>query len=155
MSAGFEKETKSSTAKSLIGALSGLGAGFIFMFLGLVALSNATARVPSSEVVRPLREALEADLMSVERSSFHLSPDGTTLSFKARTASNEHKISYRVDGETNLVAREHGDVRRRMATLPGARFRSNNGLIVLTWRTPTGEARCSWAVDRWARGSKP
>lgn len=154
MSAGFEKETKSSTAKSLIGALSGLGAGFVFMFLGLVALSNATARVPSSEVVRTLREAVEADLMSVERSSFHLSPDGTTLSFKTRTTSGEHKISYRVEGETNLVVREQGDIKRRMASLPGARFRSNKGLIVLTWRTPAGEARCSWAVDRWARGGR-
>ena len=67
MSIGFEKETKTSIVKSLLGAFSGLGAGFVLLFLGLAALANARSVIHSSESVRPIREQLEADQQKKDR----------------------------------------------------------------------------------------
>ncbi len=155
MSQGFEKETRASAAKSLVGALTGLGAGFVFMFLGLAALSNARATVYGSELVRPVRDTLESDLISAERRSFQLSADGKSLKFRTLATGGGHQLSYLVDPASGAIRREEDGVGRHLATLPSPRFRSQNGLIVLSWKTSDGEARCSWAVDRWvSRGGK-
>lgn len=154
MSQGFEKESKTSVAKSLVGALTGLGAGFVFMFLNLAALSNARAIVHGSAIVRPVRDTLESDLMTADRRSFQLSSDGKTLRFRTSPAHGEHKLGYLVDPVTGVIRREQDGVSRHLATLPSSRFRSQNGMIVLSWKTSEGEARCSWALDRWVSGGK-
>lgn len=154
MSQGFEKETKTSIVKSLLGAFSGLGAGFVLLFLGLAALANARSVVHSSEIVRPVREQLEADLMSALRPSFQLASDGKTLRFQVQTESGVEKLSYFVDDKTGSVRRDVNGVGRHLVTLPSATFRSQNGMLVLSWRAREGQARCSWAIDRWATRPK-
>ncbi len=154
MSQGFEKETKLSTAKSLVGALLGLSAGFLFMFLGLTVMTNARLLVHSSQAIRPVQELLEADLTSVDRKSIQLSSDGRTLRFRTTNGTSTQKLAYLVDAEKGVLHRESDEGARYLGTFPSARFSSQDGLIVLRWKSPSGETRRSWALDRWVARKK-
>lgn len=150
MSQGFEKETTVSTAKSLVGALLALSAGFVFMFLGLTAMTNARLSVHSSEAIRPIQELLDNDLMSIDRKSIQLSSDGKILRFRTTVGGSVEKLAYLIDPQNGVLHRESEAGARYLGTFPSARFSSQDGLIVLRWKASSGETRCSWALDRWA-----
>ena len=154
MSQGFEKETKSSTAKSLLGALLALSSGFLFMFVGLTGMTRARLSVHTSESVRPVQESLDADLLAVERTSFQLSKDGKVLRFRSISSNEPQKIAYVIDTDSGALRRDSESGPRYLGAFPAAQFSSQDGLLVLRWKTPNGDARCSWAIERFPAGRK-
>lgn len=148
MSQRFEKETAASTAKSLMGALVALGSGFIFLFLGLVAVTASTAGAERESGLAVIRKSLEADLLAWQ-GEISVSEDRSMLRLRppARAGQSE-EITYKIVGETGDVVRAVGGQSRKLARLQRPRFESGGGLLRLRW----GESgRMSLAIDRWSR----
>ena len=155
MSASFEKETAASTAKSLIGALMALGAGFIFLFLGLVAVSASSQQANDSHPARVLQQALQRDLLTYQMGSLSVSKDQTVLKFRNQPAGKPaDEVSYKIAPDSGEVLRVRGGESQRMAKLTGTRFESSGELLLLHWKGAAGTHKTSWALNRWAKGSR-
>lgn len=155
MSASFDKETTASTAKSLIGALMALGAGFIFMFLGLVAVSANSQQANDSHPARVLQQALQSDLLTYQRGSLSVSKDQTVLKFRNQPAGKPaEEVTYKVAPNSGEVSRVRGGESQKMAKLADIRFESSAGLLLLHWKGAVGTHKTSWALNRWPKGSR-
>jgi hypothetical protein len=146
MSQSFEKETSGSTFKSLVGALIALGSGFVFMFLGLVAVNASSHEQEGDRTARVLVQALSADLLAHEVGSVQVSKDHKTLKFRLQS----QQVTYRVLPDSGRVDRVFGGTTRMVANLKDVRFESASGLLRLFWLAPDGKARNIWALKRWA-----
>lgn len=151
MSAEFEKETASSTGKSLFGALVALGSGFVFMFLGLVAVTGSTQAIEGDPSIRRAVRLLQDDVFASLPGSLFVSPEKNRLRLKRVDEAGETvEVLYSIEPETATVTRSIGDDRKRVAKLSRARFETADGLVHLVWSGPGGERRASWALHRWA-----
>jgi hypothetical protein len=146
MSADFEKETATSTAKSLVGALVALGSGFVFMVMGMVAITANNARLEGDKSARAVVQRIQADVLSCQAGAVQVAAD--KASFSLRTPSGE--VAYKVT-QTGDVTRVAGATNQRLARLKGASFDSANGLLRMTWASANGQARASWALHRWGK----
>lgn len=146
MSASFEKETTSSTAKSLVGALVALGSGFIFMFLGLAAVTASSAQAEGEKSVRALVLALETDLLSYQ-GGISVSNDQKLLKFKRQGPGTVEEITYKVSGDSGEVTRVLGGEIQKLAKLDNPRFDSNGSLLRLRWGQ---NGKFTRALFRWS-----
>lgn len=151
MSGGFERETAASTAKSLVGALIALGAGFAFMFLGLVSVTASSEEAEGDRAARLLVQTLQSDLMTYQGGSFQLSTDRAKIRFRGLSQAKPVEIVYQVRPDSRDVTRSVGGEEKRLARLSNLKFSSSDGLLRLNWQSPRGEGRCSLALRRWAR----
>lgn len=152
MSGSFEKETTSSTAKSLIGALVALGSGFVFMFLGLVAVTATSEQADDARSARLVQQALQDDLLAYQVGSVSVSKDRTVLKFRSQPPGKPvTEITYKVLADASEVSRLEGGQTKKLAKLPGARFESNGGMLRLHWKGSDGNLKASWALNRWPR----
>ena len=153
MSGSFEKETTASTAKSLVGALMALGAGFVFMFLGLVAVSANSQQANDSRQARVLQQSLQSDLLTYQAGSLSVSKDQSVLKFRSQQAGKPaSEITYKVLPDSNEVSRVQGGQSQKVVKLAGTRFESSGGLLRLHWKGSSGAHRVSWALGRWTKG---
>jgi hypothetical protein len=150
MSAIFEKETTASTAKSLVGALVALGSGFVFLFLGLVAVTADNVRAEGDREISPLVQALDADLTAYH-GGFSLSADGRTLSFTRYVGPEEKKVTYNIIEKTGEVSRVMGEDKRKLARLANPRFELQKTLLRLRYGQ---NGRVSLAVRRFLGGKE-
>jgi hypothetical protein len=155
MSRSFEKETTSSTAKSLLGALIALGSGFIFMFLGLVVVTASGEKVEGERSARTLVSALQSDLLAYQSGTASVSADQKVLKFRRLgTGSAGVEVTYKVIPESGEVARIVGASSQKVAKVKSLRFEVSTGLLRLYWTSGSGEVKSSWALDRW-KGKGP
>lgn len=152
MSGGFEKETTASTAKSLVGALVALGAGFVFMFLGLVSVTASSDLAEGDRSARVLLQTLQSDLMSYQPGTFQLSADRAKIRFQGLRDGKPAEVVYQALPEVNDVTRSVAGDQQRLARLSDLKFSTSDGLLKLTWRSNHAEGRCSLALNRWGKG---
>lgn len=155
MSTGFEKETTASTAKSLVGALMALGAGLVFMFLGLVTVTASSTKAQGDQSAQALIESLQADLMAYQAGSLQVSKDQKILKFRRQGDGQPEEITYKVTPDSGEIFRSIGAEGQKLGKLSNARFENAGELVRLTWLAPTGESKASWALNRWRAKEKP
>ena len=152
MSPAFDKETAATTAKSLFGALIALGAGFIFMFCGLVAVTASNQTLEGDPLPRRAVSGLRNDLLSSVPGTVRVSAEQNILTFQRYSDSGPQvEIIYTVDPSSGEVSRSIDGETRRVANLSKARFEHTAGEVRLIWASTTGEKRASWALSRWVR----
>jgi hypothetical protein len=155
MSTSFEKETTASTAKSLVGALVALGAGFVFMFLGLVTVTASSTKAQGDQSAQALVGSLQSDLIAYQAGSVQISKDQKTLKFRRQGDGKPEEITYKVTPDSGEVFRSVGAEGQKLGKLSEVRFENAGGLVRLYWRSPTGESKASWALNRWQGKEKP
>ncbi len=153
MSGVFEKETTGSTAKSLLGALVALGAGFIFMFLGLVSVTASSDRAEGDRAARLLLQTLQADLMTYQQGTFQISADRGKIRFQGLSQGKPVEIVYQAIPEAKDVTRSVNGEAQRLARLSEVKFSSGDGLLKLQWKSGHGDGQCRFALRRWGKSS--
>lgn len=156
MSQSYESETAASTAKSLVGALSALGAGFVFMFLALIALTTNATRTRGDDTARPVMSALQDDVLALEPSTLQLAEDGKRLKFRRSSGGGMEPVEvvYQIAGVAGEVTRESEGTSHSLAKLKGGHFGTASGLLRLNWVSASGNRKAHWALLRWGKGGK-
>lgn len=150
MSQGFERETTASTAKSLLGALVALGSGFIFMVMGMVAVTANNVKVEGDKSARSLVRTVQNDMLSLDIGGVQVAPDKKSLKLHVTSpGSPSTQVVYRV-GEVGDITRAVGESNQKLARLKGASFELSGKLLRLSWTAADGPAKASWATGRWS-----
>lgn len=154
MSSTFDKETTSSTARSLVGALIALGSGFLFMFLGLAAVTARSAQAEADLAGRLAVEQLQRDLLENGALPLEAQPDGRVLrlSLPGATPDEVSWVSYRLSEDEQLW-RESDQQRRRLGTFPKGRFQVSDRFVRFFWFGSGAQQHATWGRHRWGEGS--
>lgn len=150
MSLDLDTATRTSTAKSLVGALLALGGGVVFMFLGLVSVTKDDALTEQSVEIQALTSVLSADLLSCKPGTIQVSSDHRRIRFRrALPQEGEREVLYEVEKSTGHVIRRVADNHRLLAKVINPTFANLDGVLQLKWHAPGGPMTWSWAIERF------
>ena len=152
MSHDVERETTSSTAKSLFAALLALGAGFLFLFSALVTtIGDAGSVYDDDSAVKALGRMVRSDLIDLVPGSLKISADARELTFSVN-APEPQQVHYRFDSKSGEVFREQkGQTLKKIGRVESLAFARDAGLLSIEWSTTHDTIRRTWALDRWTR----
>lgn len=158
MSQDLERETTASTVWSLVGALSGLLTGFLFLSLAMGAVTYANSNVlrREADASANLIGALQADFVAQHPKSVAVSPDGKKLRLfvKRQDVGPPLKVIYLVNESKQgvMISRQvyhDKEVIREMAKLESFSFAGLDGKVVASWSEDGQPQKRVFAIDRW------